>query len=368
MRPLAQADSPFIPVILAGGSGERFWPLSRKNKPKQFLTLDDTGRSLLQATADRLALACGDPEVLRVITGTDYRSQVLDQLPELPIEHLLVEPVARDTAPAILYAALRIAQEEPNAVMGVFPADHRITDTPAFLKVIEQAVAAAKQTGQLLTIGITPTFPATGYGYIQQAQQLEVAGELPTYQVGRFAEKPDQEVAQQFLAAGGYSWNSGMFIWTVKAILEAFQNYQPELYLQLSQAMQQRQMKQVFPTLEKISIDYAILEKASLDPAGQVVVIPAEFGWDDLGDWNALERLLKGEGENVSVGRHVSLDTGGAILYTTNGDDLIATIGLEDVVVVRTHEITLVVRKDRTQDIKKVVQQLKANPELERFV
>ncbi|WP_420597419.1 mannose-1-phosphate guanylyltransferase [Deinococcus sp.] len=356
---------PFVPVILAGGSGERFWPLSRRSKPKQFLTFDDTGRSLLQATADRLALACGDVEAVRVVTGNEYRAQVLDQLPEMLTEHLLVEPVARDTAPAVLYAALRVAQDDPKAVMGVFPADHRITDTAAFLQVMQRAVEVAAQTGRLLTLGISPTFAATGYGYIQQGDCLKMAGPavaLPVYQVARFTEKPDQATAENFLAAGGYSWNSGIFVWTVQAILKAFEQHQPEMYRCLSQAVEQRRVKQVFPLLEKISIDYAILEKAD-----QVVVIPAEFGWDDLGDWNALERLLKSEGENVSVGRHVGLDTGGALLYTTNGDDLIVTIGLEDVVIVRTSEVTLVVRKDRTQDIKKVVHQLKAHPDLERF-
>ena len=351
----------FVPVILAGGSGERFWPLSRRSKPKQFLTLDDTGRSLLQATSDRLSLACGNPEAVMVVTGTDYRIQVLEQLPELPIEHLIVEPVARDTAPAVLYAALRIAQDNPDAVMGVFPADHRVTDVPAYLRALQQAITAA-HSGLLVTIGISPTFAATGYGYIQQGKRLDLPGELPAYQVSRFAEKPDQVLAQQFLEQGGYAWNSGMFIWQVRAILAAFAEFQPQMYQQLSEALRQKTVRQVFGTLEKISIDYAILEKSD-----QVAVIPAEFGWDDLGDWNALERLLKGEGENVSVGRHVGLDTGGAIVYTTNGDDLIATIGLEDVVVVRTNEVTLVVRKDRTQDIKKVVAQLKAHPDLERF-
>ncbi|AZI43779.1 mannose-1-phosphate guanylyltransferase [Deinococcus psychrotolerans] len=359
----------FIPVVLAGGSGERFWPLSRKSKPKQFLTLDDTGRSLLQATVDRLSIVSGSADSVMVVTGNEYRSQVLDQLPEMPVENLIVEPLARDTAPAVLYAALRIARDQPDAVMGVFPADHRITDVDTYLKVIERAILIARQTEQLVTIGITPTFPATGYGYIQQGAALrggaqDTTGEniFAAYHVSRFAEKPTQETAQQFLDEGGYSWNSGMFIWTVKAILQAFEKHQPEMYQQLSQAVEKRTVKQVFPELEKISIDYAILEKS-----GHVAVIPAEFGWDDLGDWNALERLLKAEGENVSVGRHVGLDTGGAILYTTNGDDLIVTIGLEDVVIVRTSEVTLVVRKDRTQDIKKVVRQLKAHPELERF-
>lgn len=355
----------FLPVILAGGSGERFWPLSRRHRPKQFLTLDETGRSLLQATSDRLSVLSGSPEQVMVVTGGEYRTQVLEQLPDMPVENLIVEPVARDTAPAVLYAALRVAQEAPEAVMGVFPADHRITNPGAFGRAVRRAIEVAHSTGQLVTLGITPTFPATGYGYIQRGELLQ-GGELPAYRVSRFTEKPDADTARALVADGRYTWNSGMFLWRVGAILDAFRQYQPEMYAQLSEALARGRssggIRGVFPHVQKISIDYAILEKSD-----QVAVIPAEFGWDDLGDWNALERLLKGEGQNVTVGRHVSLDTGGAILYTTRGDDLIATIGLEDVVVVRTDEVTLVVRKDRTQDIKKVVQQLKAHPELERF-
>lgn len=360
--------SNFIPVILAGGSGERFWPLSRRHRPKQFLTLDESGRSLLQATSDRLARLSGGGDRVVVVTGNDYRSQVLEQLPEMPIENLLVEPMARDTAAAILYAALWVARDNPQAVMGVFPADHRITDAVAFERVIGRAIEVAQASERLVTVGITPTFPSTGYGYIQQGEVLH-PGELPAFSVTRFTEKPDAATAQAFLNTGRYTWNSGMFIWCVRSILDAFEQHQPQLYAQLRQAMSVQASSarracigEIFPQLEKISIDYAILEKSD-----RVVVIPAEFGWDDLGDWNALERLLKGEGDNVAVGRHVGLDTGGAILYTTNGDDLIATIGLDDVVVVRAEDVTLVVRKDRTQDIKKVVQQLKAHPELERF-
>ncbi|EYB66756.1 mannose-1-phosphate guanylyltransferase [Deinococcus phoenicis] len=356
---------PLIPVILAGGSGERFWPLSRKHRPKQFLALDETGRSLLQATNDRLAHLSGGAEHVMVVTGGEYRVQVLEQLPEMPVENLIVEPVARDTAPAVLYAALRVAQDAPDAVMGVFPADHRITAPDAFAAVVRRAARLAASTDCLVTLGVTPTFPATGYGYIQRGERLP-GTDLPAFQVARFTEKPDAETAQAFLDDGGYSWNSGMFLWRVEAILDAFRQYQPEMYARLSGAVRQGRapggVRDVFPGLQKISIDYAILEKSD-----RVAVIPAEFGWDDLGDWNALERLLKGEGQNVSVGRHIGLDTDGAILYTTRGDDLIATIGLEDVVIVRTDEVTLVVRKDRTQDIKKVVQQLKAHPELERF-
>ena len=361
----------FYPVILAGGSGERFWPLSRKSKPKQFLSLDDSGLSLIQATVGRLTGIPGvEVEDILIVTGVDHRMQVLEHLPDLPTENLLVEPVARDTAAAVLYAALKVAQMDPGGLMGVFHSDHRVDDPETFVQAVQQATALAAAQDVLVTIGIEATYPSVAYGYIERGEQIETGqtgaggASLPAYRVARFTEKPSAARAQEFLTTGRYSWNSGMFIWKVQAILSAFERYQPELYAALSAAMTVRGgVRRVYPTLPKISIDYAILEKAD-----NVVVIPAEFGWDDLGDWNALERLLRGQGENVAVGRHVGIDTEGAILYTTNGDDLIATIGLDDVVVVRTNEVTLVVHKDRTQDIKKLVQQLKDNPDLERYV
>lgn len=350
----------FYPVILAGGSGERFWPLSRKSKPKQFLTLESSGRSLLQTTAERLTAGQGGLDRLMIVTANEHRGHVLEHLPDLPLENLLVEPVPRDTAAAILYGALTVHRDDPDAVMGVFPADHRVDDPDAFHAALARAVEYARTHDALVTLGMTPSYPATGYGYIEQGDE---DGQSGVCRVQRFTEKPDADLARDFLNTGRYLWNSGMFIWRVKVILRAFETLVPELYGPMLEASRQRGgLRQVYPTLPKISVDYAILERAR-----NVAVIPASFGWDDLGDWNALERLLKGDGGNVAVGRHVSLDTGGAIMYTTGGEDLIATIGLEDVVVVRAGDVTLVVRKDRTQDIKKVVAQLKDNPELARF-
>jgi mannose-1-phosphate guanylyltransferase len=358
-------DPQFYPVILAGGSGERFWPLSRKSKPKQFLILDGSGQSLIQSTVSRLVQIPGvSVEDLLIVTGVDHRIQVLEHLPDLPTENLLVETVARDTAAAVLYAALKVAQIDPLGVMGVFHSDHRVDRPDTFIQVVQHAIHLAASEDILVTIGIEPTYPSIAYGYIERGAKVEDYTPYPAYQVRRFTEKPDAQRAAEFLATGRFSWNSGMFVWGVQTILTAFEQHQPSLYQAMSEAFSRRGgLRSAYPTLQKISIDHAILEKAN-----NVVVIPAELGWDDLGDWNALERLLRGDGENVSVGRHIEIDTGGAILYTTNGDDLIATIGLEDVVVVRTAEVTLVVHKDRTQDIKKLVQQLKANPDLERYV
>lgn len=356
-------ENPFVPVVLAGGSGERFWPLSRKAKPKQFLTLDGGQESLLQATVRRLQHTCGTPENLFVVTCNDHRTLVLEQLPELPVENLLVEPVARDTAPAVLFAALTIARHQPDAVLGIFPSDQKVQDETAFQRLIQDAIELALRQEVIVTVGITPGYPSTGYGYIEKGAENLPLEHHRAFEVRRFAEKPDVETATTFLQTGNYVWNSGMFICSVQTLLKEYARHQPELFHQMEQAMQVRgRLREVFPTLQKISIDYAVMERSR-----SIMVIPADFGWDDLGDWNALERLLRNDSPNVAVGRHVGLDTGGAILYTTSGDDLIVTIGLEDLVVVRTSEVTLVVRKDRTQDIKKVVQQIKGHPELLRF-
>lgn len=356
--------SEFVAIVLAGGSGERFWPLSRQKKPKQFLNLEDSGFSLLQTTANRLAAITQSFERIFVVTASNYRGQVFDQLPELPSENLIIEPQARDTAPAILYAALHVKKRYPDAVIGVFASDHRITDTQTFADVVAAATQVAAEERRIVTLGITPNFPSTGYGYIQRGEWLKTQGNWPVYQVDHFSEKPDLSTAESFLASGLYSWNSGIFVWHIDTLLEEYQTHQSELYTQLSDTnLDRARVKEVFPKLQKISVDYAIMEKSN-----RVTVIPAQFGWDDLGDWNALERMLRGSGQNVSVGKHVGLDTEGAILYTTSGNDLIVTIGLEDVVIVRNEDVTLVVRKDRTQDIKKVVQRLKDSPELERFI
>ncbi len=361
----ADAARPFYPVILAGGSGERFWPLSRKGKPKQFLTLDDSGLSLLQRTAERLTTLDGVrlDDVL-VVTGTDHRLLVLEHLPDLPTENLLVEPVARDTAAAVLHAALVIARTAPQAIMGIFHSDHRVDQPEVFAAIVHDAITLAGQADVLITLGITPTYPSIAYGYIERGRVRPTGGAWPAYEVAHFTEKPDLPTAEAFLKTGRFSWNSGMFIFSVQAILAAYATHEPDLYRTMTTASAQRGgLHRAYPTLKKISVDYAIMEKAT-----NVVVMPAEFGWDDLGDWNALERLLRSDGGNVSVGRHVSIDTGGAILYTTNGADLIATIGLEDIVVVRTPEVTLVARKDRTQDIKQLVQHLKTHAELAPYL
>jgi mannose-1-phosphate guanylyltransferase len=356
----------FIPVILAGGSGERFWPLSRRAKPKQFLALDGTGRSLIQATADRLELLCNGLEQVYIVTGQQHRSLILEHLPDLPLENLVVEPMARDTAAAVLLAALRVrAHHGPEAIVGVFPSDHRIGDTLGFQETVLAAIEAAKTENGIVTLGMKATYPATGYGYIEAGELRREIGTHRLHRAARFIEKPELETAEKLLATGRYFWNAGMFIFRAETIIDEFRVHAPELFEALEPAANasRNALASVFESIRKIPIDRAIMEKSD-----RVLVIPAQFEWDDLGDWNAVARLMQGADPNVSVGQHLGLDTSGAILYTTTGEDLIVTIGLEDVVIVRDGNVTLVARKDRTQDIKKLVERMKTNPELEKYI
>ncbi|MEM8642371.1 MAG: mannose-1-phosphate guanylyltransferase [Cyanobacteria bacterium P01_G01_bin.54] len=351
---------PLIPVILAGGKGERFWPLSRRQRPKQFLTLDGSGRSLLQGTADRLLNLAGGWANLWVITSAQVADGVRKQLPELPAQNILVEPQGRDTAPAVAWATLEVAKSAgEDAVLGFFPADHWIGDQVKYEQTLRAASQLAAIEAAIVTLGIQPNTPATGYGYIEQGA---IAGEYlgeTVYKVARFTEKPDRPTAEQFISTGQFSWNSGMFIFRAGVVLAELAKYAPALL----QALQTRG-KDAYTTLEKISIDYALMEKTQL-----TYVLPANFGWDDLGDWNALERLHNAQNGNVAIAHHVvAQDTQGTIIHNTNNSEIIVTIGLEDVVIVREGNATLVVPKHRTQEIKAVLKRLANDPELAQFL
>jgi mannose-1-phosphate guanylyltransferase len=348
-----------VPVILAGGKGERFWPLSRRHRPKQFLCLDGSGRSLLQGTADRLLSLAGSWKNLWVITSSAIADGVREQLPDLPEKNLLVEPEGKDTAPAVTWATLEVAKRYGQEVaIGFFPADHYIGDRAAYRDTLKAATEVALTRKAIVTLGIQPDYPATGYGYIEQGEKAGEFQGLPVYKVSRFTEKPDRPTAETFLATGRFSWNSGMFIFQAKVVLAELNTHAPNIL----QALVEKGTA-AYSTLEKKSIDYALMEKTQL-----AYVLPANFGWDDLGDWNSLERLWQGKGQNVELATHVGLDTEGAILYASDEGEAIVTIGLQDVVIVRDGNATLVVRKDRTQDIKQVLKQLQADPRLEKLL
>jgi mannose-1-phosphate guanylyltransferase len=350
-----------IPVILAGGKGERFWPLSRKHRPKQFLCLDGSGKSLLQATADRLLPLVGGWDDLWVVTASHLADGVREQLPELPEANLLIEPEGRDTAPAVTWSTLEIAKRYgEDAVLGFFPADHWIAEEEVFLQTLRAAAEVAAQQPAIVTLGITPNFPSTGYGYIEQGDKIGVYGlqpdaEFPVFKVSRFTEKPDRETAESFLESGRFCWNGGMFVFRAGVALDELRIHAPEIV-----EMLEKQGVAAYSQVPKKSIDYALMEKTQ-----QAYVLPINFGWDDLGDWNAIERLLKGDKPNVELAKHVGLDTTGALLYATDEDDLIVTIGLDDTVVVRDGKVTLIVKKDRTQEIKQVLKALQSDPQFE---
>lgn len=349
----------FVPVILAGGKGERFWPLSRRQRPKQFLCLDGSGKSLLQATAERLLTLADGWQNLWVITSALIADGVKEQLPELPQRNLLVEPEGKDTAPAVAWASLEISKlYGDDTIIGFFPADHWIGNQESFTKTIQAASKFASNHPSIVTLGITPDYPSTGYGYIEQGEEKDKISDLPIYKVTRFTEKPDQLTAKTFIKTGNYSWNSGMFIFQAGIVLQELKKYTPSLIQLLAE-----KGKEAYYSLEKISIDYALMEKTQL-----TYIIPADFGWDDLGDWNALERLLKENQDNVAIGNHVEKDTKNSIIYNSNKDEVIVTIGLEDVVIVRDGNSTLVVNKNRTQDIKKVLKLLQNNEQNQSFL
>ena len=343
-----------FPVILAGGKGERFWPLSRKDRPKQFLSLDGSSRSLLQATADRLITVASGWNNLWVITSSQIAAGVRQQLPELPSQNLLIESQGRDTAAAVAWASLEIKKRyTEDAIIGFFPSDHWIADQEAFQRTLDAATQLAASTEAIVTLGIKPTFPSTGYGYIEQGEKIGRFNDLPAYHVNRFTEKPNRETAETFLSTGRFSWNSGMFVFRAGVVLKELYTHAPEIIEPLEQ-----RGPDIYPQLLKQSIDYALMEKTNL-----AYVLPVEFGWDDLGDWNALERLLKKpENTNVELATHVGLDTQGSIVYATNSEDVIVTIGLEDVVIVRDRNVTLVINKDRSQEIKQILQTLANDP------
>lgn len=348
-----------IPIILAGGKGERFWPVSRRQRPKQFLCLDGSGKSLLQSTADRLLDLAGGWDNLWVITSEIIAEGVEKQLPNLPKSNILVEPQGRDTAPAIAWATLEVAKKYgKDAVLGFFPADHWIGDVAAYHQTLQAAVQQALAEPSIVTLGITPNQPATGYGYIEQGEKQGDFNQLPVYRVIRFTEKPDEATAQSFIETGNFSWNSGMFIFQAKVVLDELAKYAPELLNALS-----AKGRDAYGELAKESIDYALMEKTQL-----AYVLPANFGWDDLGDWNGVERLLKGEQDNVELGTHISKNTQDAVIYTSDDDEVIVTIGLKDVVIVRDGKVTLVVDKNQTQDIKEIVKSLYDNPELRHLL
>jgi mannose-1-phosphate guanylyltransferase len=343
--------------IMAGGVGSRLWPRSRRSQPKQFLDLVRQ-ETMLQDAYQRL-LPIIPAEHILVGVGTQYVSTVREQLPDLPPENIVVEPAGRGTAPAIGLGAMYIHRRDPGAVMAVVTADHHIGDAPHFRRAL-MAAAEMAETGQLVTMGITPAFASTGYGYIRRAEKLDTVDGFGIYRALRFTEKPDSTMAQAFLESGLYSWNSGMFIWQVKAIRAEFERQMPALHAQLREieqalgtADEQAVLERVWPGVAKETIDYGIMENAH-----EVAVIPVRIGWNDVGSWQTLMGLLEADEDgNVLTGEHIALDTHNTLIYSPK--KLVATIGLEDMIVVETPDALLICPRERCQQVRQIVDALR---------
>lgn len=339
--------APLYAVIPAGGAGTRLWPLSRRARPKFLLDLDGSGRSLLQRTWDRLSDVTG-PDRIIVVTGATHAAAVREQLPDLGPENLLAEPSPRDSMPAIGWAAAHIVRRDPAAVIASFAADHIIDDDDAFAEAVDAARTAA-ENGSICTIGIDPTGPSTGFGYIEQGEPLGLDTPIPVHAVERFVEKPDRTTAEGYLATGRFAWNAGMFVGKAAVLLEQLRLDHPLLTEGLETiAADPRRLDEVWPTLTAIAIDHAVAEPASV--RGVIATVRARFGWDDIGDFEALAHLGSG-GPSTEV---VTIDAPGAFTTSTTGRS-ITIIGVPDAVVVDTGDAVLVTTLDQAQRVKDAV-------------
>lgn len=345
-------------VIMAGGQGERFWPQSRKNMPKQFLSLTGDGKTLFQLTVERMCMLVAIEDVF-VVTNKAYKDIIRQQVPQIPVQNILCEPCAKNTAPAIAFAAAVIKARYQDAVMYVVPSDHIIKGRRLYTDIMQTAAAFVQKRSALVTLGVTPTYPETGYGYIRFGNERE-KDEGSVYKVESFVEKPNLQTAQNYLEDGNYLWNSGMFIWTAQTFLSILQQHQPgvaDMAREIEQAVNsdgyEQSVENAFNNVKAISVDYAVLEKAD-----NVYTIPSSFLWNDVGGWRSMEAINPlDEGRNATVGNTIVLDSEDSIFIS--GGRLVAAVGVHDIVVVETPDAILVCGKDNAQDVKKIVGVLK---------
>lgn len=341
---------------MAGGRGERFWPKSRRNMPKQFLSLTDDGKTMIQLTVERI-LPIVDMQDIYISTNKDYAPLVAEQLPDIPKENILCEPIGRNTAPCIALGAAHIVKKYEDAIMIVLPSDHLIKYNKMFLSALREGSQLAEEKSSLVTIGIAPDYPETGYGYIKFKGDVCIG---TAFEVDGFVEKPTLELAKEYLASDEYLWNSGMFLWKATTILSRFKQLLPDAYDSLMEikdaigtSMEAEVLNRIFPTFPSISIDYGIMEKSK-----NIFTIPGTFGWDDVGSWLSLGRIrTTNENGNIINGNVLSINTDNCIIE--GSDKLIATIGLEDLIIVDTEDAILICDKTKTNDIKKVLENLK---------
>ncbi len=345
-------------VIMAGGKGERFWPKSRLNMPKQFLSLTGDGKTMLQLTAER-ALELADIDKIFIVTNRMYKDLVLSQLPDLPPDNVLCEPYARNTAPCAAFAASIAEKKIGESVMTVMPSDHLVKDTQRFTDIMKNAASAALPGVNIVTVGIVPEYPETGYGYINFEKDALFNG---CHKVIRFVEKPDAASAEEYIRDGRYLWNSGIFVWKTSLILDKFRELMPDVYgrcVRIGEAYGSDAFDGIlareFEAMPSESIDYGIMEKTE-----NILTIPADFGWNDVGSWLALEKVNKCDGHNNMIqGNCVGIDISNCTIV--GSDRLIAAVGLRNVVIVDTDDALLICDKNHTQDVKKIVSELKKN-------
>ena len=342
-------------IIMAGGTGTRFWPYSRTLKPKQFLDVLNTGRSLLQLTYDRFVRYTPAENII-VVSNTQYKDIIREQLPDLLEEHILLEPLKRNTAPCIAYAAYKVMQKDPDATLIVTPSDAAIFNDDKYLEVIDTAVQSARDENRLITVGIQPNRPETGYGYIQYLESDDAVKKVKT-----FTEKPDPDLAQKFIESGDFVWNAGIFVWSLKAIIPAFEQYQPDMAEQFAHGAsvwytdQEAQfIEETYALTKAISIDYAVMEKAD-----NVYVVLGDFGWSDLGSWDAVYELLpKDEHQNV-LSKNTLLYHSSGNFIKAPGDKLVVLSDLEGYLVADFDDVLLVCKKDDAARFKNLVTDIK---------
>jgi mannose-1-phosphate guanylyltransferase len=340
-------------LVMAGGSGTRFWPESRATRPKQLLSIVDE-RTMIQATVDRIAPLIPSERTM-VVCGSAHGMETRKQLQQIAQEMILLEPRGRNTAPCIALGAYKLAQRDPEAVMVVLPADHIIRKEREFLRLLGIAAKVAAAGTGLVTLGIVPDRPETGYGYIERGEVIVTVDSQPVYRVRRFVEKPDLERAKEYVAEGKHFWNSGMFVWKVSEIIRAFVQHLPKVAQALTKISpafgtpeEAKAIRDAYEVLESVSIDYGIMEKAD-----NVVVIPAGIDWNDVGSWNALEQIWKrDENDNAVRGEFLSLESRSCIVSSTH--KMTVLVGVEDLIVVDTPDALMVCRKDRAQDVRKI--------------
>ncbi|MCD6109574.1 mannose-1-phosphate guanylyltransferase [bacterium] len=353
-------------VILAGGIGSRLWPMSRNSKPKQFQKI--TGdKTMIQETCDRLSFL--NPEDIFIATNKNFFEDILlQQLPDIPSNNIILEPALRDTATCIGFAAMKLSLIDPEDVMVVIYADHLVKDPNQFIEKLEVAEQIAKDGKTLNIIEVKARFPNVNLGYVHTGKKIEEINGNDVLEFKGFTEKPDIKKAKEFIKSGNYLWNTGMYVWRVDTILEKYKKHLPDTYKKLMKmkqaigsANEEAIIRKEYSSCEKISIDYAIMEK--VDP-NEVRIIPANFGWSDVGTWESIhDELVKTPEENIFQAKQVSIDTKGSLIKAENPEKIIATIGLENIIVIDTTDALLICPKDRSQDVKKIVKLLRDKKE-----